>query len=649
MKEIAPVPNPQMRWPTPAKAWNVITLLLILAIVHGMLYSAITPLGQSPDEPSHLEYIKLIQEQRRLPDKNAVSLELRREIIASELVGTNFNRYFYPLPAGSLLLTTPPDIPGPSELVHPPAYYILGALTLLPFSHQDIATQAYIARLVSVLLSALAVLGTFLTARELFPHDSFLQLGIPLLIVFIPARTFIDSMINDDVAAELVMAFQFAVWARIFRRGFSIRRALALVMLIVAGLWVKRTTAFAIPLAVIALIVYHWNKTRKWQRNYRLLVPLLTTVALLLAGALCLTPVDALGWESRGSITPVRANDFAHSGVWAMRVQAAKPGQSARIEQVLPPRQLDKLAGQTLTLSAWVRTPAGEQRGYLALDDGTQWSTKEFTATTTWQRHELTARVALTSTRLVVNLGIPKGADSALYFDDISLTPRSTQVAMLPLAGPANFIRNGGGESAQWDLRPQIYRLLNKVLHLRVSPGTVRSILDWQRSLAYRETYWMEIRGLFTSFWAIFAVRQIQLGSGWYIALLLLCLLAVTGWARLLIRRWRGKQTGLQAWQGQVLCMFAIAAGMVIVLTILRIHPLPTTYVPHGRYLYVAVVPITTLLLVGWRELLPQTWRRSALLWGLLGFFTLDTLALACYVLPFFYAGGHWILLLGGS
>ena len=159
----------------------------------------------------------------------------------------------------------------------------------------------------------------------------------------------------------------------------------------------------------------------------------------------------------------------------------------------------------------------------------------------------------------------------------------------------------------------------------------------------------MEIRGLFISFWAIFAVRQIQLGPGWYIALLLLCLLAVTGWARLLIRRWRGKGASWQAWQGQALCVFAIAAGMVIVLTILRIHPLPTTYVPHGRYLYVAVVPITTLLLVGWRELLPQTWRRSALLWGLLGFFTLDALALACYVLPFFYAGGHWILLLGGS
>ena len=627
----------------------ILLLLLVLVIVRGLVYVAVTPLWRAPDEQNHFEYIAYILEAHRLPQPGDVSPTVRRELLAAMREAGWAEYSLYPIEDVSFLAETPQSIPGASQFGDISLYHLTCAIPLSLLSHQDVATQAYIARLVSVLLSALAVLGTFLTARELFPQDSFLQLGIPLLIVFIPARTFIDSMINDDGAAELVMAFQFAVWARIFRRGWSIRRALTLAVLIVAGLWVKRTTAFAIPLAVIALIVYHWNKTRKWQRNYRLLVPLLTTVALLLAGALCLTPVDALGWESRGSITPVRANDFAHSGVWAMRVQAAKPGQSARIEQVLPPRQLDKLAGQTLTLSAWVRTPAGEQRGYLALDDGTQWSTKEFTATTTWQRHELTARVALTSTRLVVNLGIPKGADSALYFDDISLTPRSTQVAMLPLAGPANFIRNGGGESAQWDLRPQIYRLLNKVLHLQVNPRIVRSIFDWQRSLAYLDTYWMEIRGLFISFWAIFAVRQIQLGPGWYTALLLLCLLAVTGWARLLIRRWRGKQTGLQAWQGQALCMFAIAAGVVIVLTILRIHPLPTTYVPHGRYLYVAVVPITTLLLVGWRELLPPAWQRSALLWGTLGFFTLDALALACYVLPFFYAGGHWILLLGGS
>jgi hypothetical protein len=503
--------------------------------------------------------------------------------------------------------------------------------------------------MVSVLLSALAVLGAFLTARELFPQDRFLQLGVPLLIAFIPGRTFINSMINNDVAAELVMALQFAVWTRIFRRGWSIRRALALVALIVAGLWVKRTTAFAIPLAVIALIVYHWNKIRKWKRSYRLLVPWLTTVALLLAGALCLTPVDTLGWEGKGSITPIRTNEFIHSGSWAMRVRATKPGQGAHIEQILPPGQLDKLAGQTLILSAWVRTPAGKQKGYLTLDDGIQWSTREFTATTTWQYYELTTHVALTATHLVVNLGIPKGTDSALYVDDISLASRSTQVAVLPLAGPPNFLRNGGGESAQWDLRPEIYRLLNNGLHLRISPGIVRSILDWQRSLAYLDAYWMEIRGLFISFWAIFAVRQIKLGPGWYVALLLLCLLALGGWARLLVQRWRGKQTGLQAWQSQALCVFAIAAGMVIMLTILRIHPLPTSYMPHGRYLYVAVVPITTLLLVGWREPLPQTWRRSALLWGILGFFTLDVLALACYVLPFFYAGGHWALLLGGS
>jgi len=626
----------------------ILTLLFVLVIVRGAVYIAVTPLWRAPDEQNHFEYIAYILEEHRLPQPDDVSSTVRRELLATMSEAGWAEYSAYPIKGVSFLAGTPQGIPGASQFGDAPLYYLTCALPLKLFSHQDMATQAYLARLVSVLLSALAVLGAFLTARELFPQDRFLQLGIPLLIAFIPGRTFINSTINNDVAAELVMAFQFAVWARIFRRGLSIRRVLALVALIVAGLEVKRTTAFAIPLAGMAFIVYHWNKTQKWKRVHRLLVPLLTAAALLLAGVLCLTPIDALGWESRGSIVPIRANDFTHSGSWAMRVQAKKPEQGARIEQILPPGQLDQLAGQTLTLSAWVRTPAGEQKGYLALDDGTQWSTKEFTATTAWQHHELTTRVALTATRLVANLGILSGTTAPLYFDDISLALQPG-VAVLSLAGRPNFLRNGGGESAQWDLRPEVYRLLNDVPHLGVNSGIVRSILDWRRSLAYRDTYWMEIRGLFISFWAIFAVRQIQLGPGWYVALLCLCLLAFIGWARLLVRRWRGKGASLQAWQGQALCAFAAAAGIVIALTILRIHPLPTTYVPHGRYLYVAIIPIITLLFVGWRELLPLAWQRSALLWGILGFFALDALALACYVLPFFYAGGHWVLLLGGS
>jgi hypothetical protein len=46
-----------------------------------------------------------------------------------------------------------------------------------------------------------------------------------------------------------------------------------------------------------------------------------------------------------------------------------------------------------------------------------------------------------------------------------------------------------------------------------------------------------------------------------------------------------------------------------------RLHPLGdgTPYIPRGRYLYWAMLPTTWLLIVGWRQLWPEQWRRLTL------------------------------------
>ena len=47
---------------------------------------------------------------------------------------------------------------------HPPLYYLLGALLLVPFSRCDLVTQLHVLRLGSLLLGTLTVLVAYLTA-----------------------------------------------------------------------------------------------------------------------------------------------------------------------------------------------------------------------------------------------------------------------------------------------------------------------------------------------------------------------------------------------------------------------------------------------------------------------------------------------------
>ena len=237
----------------PGNHWNSFLWLLIgLSLVRGVLYSAIIPPWQAPDEPTHYEYVRLLYEKRRLVRQEDTSLTLQREIIAS-MEEYNFWRFVH-----SKTLKVAADSfhsmwgPG-TQLDRPPLYYIF----CIPFYwlvvHQPMVVQLYTLRLVSVCLSALTVLVAFLTARELFPDDELLIAAVPAFVVFLPMFTHITSSINSDSLASLVASTIMYSLIVGLKRGFSGWRILGLAVLLFLGLVTKRTTVFTIPLALLVV------------------------------------------------------------------------------------------------------------------------------------------------------------------------------------------------------------------------------------------------------------------------------------------------------------------------------------------------------------------------------------------------------------
>lgn len=247
-----------------SKANILVPLVLMwLAILRGLLYAAAVPPWQAPDEFRHFEYVRLIVDKGRLVDYGDLSQPLQEEIIAS-MVDHQYWRFGYaPRPYDQ---ANPPhtfeEVVAPviaHSLYQPPLYYALAALWLFPFSQVDATTQLLIVRSFSVLLGAFTVLVAFLTTREVFPDDPFMTIGVPMMVALLPMHTSINSSVNSDNLAELLVSLVILVVIRSLRRGFLLHALLLLPLLLLAW-FTKRTALIGVPIALGAIPFCLWTR-----------------------------------------------------------------------------------------------------------------------------------------------------------------------------------------------------------------------------------------------------------------------------------------------------------------------------------------------------------------------------------------------------
>ncbi len=220
--------------------------VLLVAIVAayttiGVLYAALTPTWQVPDEPAHYNYVRALAEGRGFPvlehgDYDQAYLE--------RLKSERF----------------PPELP--IELVEyedhqPPLYYLLATPVYLLFGGAVLPL-----RLISVTLGALLLLVVFGTVRAIFPTQPGLALITIALIAFIPQHVAMTAGVNNDALAELVVGG--TLWALVVYVGGDRERDRPWqIGLLLAVALLTKTTAYAVVVVAMVAVLVRWRRGRR--------------------------------------------------------------------------------------------------------------------------------------------------------------------------------------------------------------------------------------------------------------------------------------------------------------------------------------------------------------------------------------------------
>ncbi|MEO7910552.1 MAG: hypothetical protein ABIV47_12960 [Roseiflexaceae bacterium] len=583
-----------------ALAWRMPALLATLTLLHGLLYIALLPPWQTPDEPTVFEYAALVAQLGRLPMNADRDLALEQRI-ADSLTRQHFFEY--------LTGHAPPAPPNDLEQARasffmprqvgsdPPLYFILAALPLKLLSTRPIEQQLLMLRLLGALVTTASVLCAYAAARELLPQTRGFALAVALGLALQPMFVFIGAGAGNDSLANLIGAAICWLLLRLLRCGISLRRAAALLALLIAGVLTKRTLLPETLLLTLLTLGWLFAQIVRAPRG----LP-----ARLAAGALVLLALGAGGWAS---LTFSRATALAADWVLpatgrpSPRVLHAPGSQQAALKlppglialQDLPDVTAEWAQNQTLHFSARVWTPEDAARGFIAINFG--WAKTEipFDADQNGRVVEVATFVPLYCPFLHVEIRSEKGT---IYVDQLS--------AESDRRHGLNILSNT--DVTEPALRPgSMLERVRRYLHWRELAWVWRS----DRLHEPAPLGWELPRILFASFWGQFGWMSLPLvgGTPWEPALVLICLgglLGTIGW----LASGRG-----EAWQRQAIMLLLLVGAAETLFPLLYAYTQPRSQaIQQGRYCFPALVPFMLLLALGWRTLLPARWRTGALI-----------------------------------
>lgn len=197
-----------------------IVLVLMLFIALGGLYSVITPLFEAPDEPWHFAYVQYGAGGRGLPIQ---SLDQPTHLARQE---ASQPPLYYLIAAAATFWIDTSDFPAilwenphygfavPGVVNDNKNLFIHTALESFPY--RGVVLAIHIARFVSVLIGALAVLFTYLLALQIFPDQKFLAAGAAALAAFVPQFLFISGAVSNDSTITAMSALSLWLIVRMF-------------------------------------------------------------------------------------------------------------------------------------------------------------------------------------------------------------------------------------------------------------------------------------------------------------------------------------------------------------------------------------------------------------------------------------------------
>lgn len=288
----------------PGGSRREIVAVAVLTFGSAATWSGITPMMQSSDELSHAAYVQVFAELGHPPRDRSNSGEVPEEMACWATVTRLQLARHYQTERPPWRRSGEDPCAGMNrkkdaaqyQAAQPPAYYAMAMLGYRTAAVLDrpLPDRLLLARLISALLAALTVVGSFLLVREAFPASPWPARAGALAAGLQPVMMFNHGVINSDALVFATTAAIAAVLARTWRRGPTLRRALLLGALIGLGLLAKITFILVVPIAIAVQLFTHLRRRE---------LPLRRRLGLV-----------AAGWGT--ALVPALAYLFLGSAIW---------------------------------------------------------------------------------------------------------------------------------------------------------------------------------------------------------------------------------------------------------------------------------------------------------------------------------------------
>ncbi len=245
---------------------RVITLLVLVAsAVFGLALVVIIPPWQSPDEPTHFEYAKVLA-LGDPPWSPRSDPGLQEEIIGS-LDRHNYWRYLRleePTPLPRTFRQTPFLSAAPSQIgKNPPLYYFLASLILRWPAARSLEFELYRLRLFSLFFTLLTVILVAGCAGEVFGRFSPLVPAATAVAAFIPQVLVIGTSVSPDPPINFIGAAVIYLVLRCRKNGFTPLRTALILCFLGLGLMINYKGLILLAVLSVVLLLHFLPRRRR--------------------------------------------------------------------------------------------------------------------------------------------------------------------------------------------------------------------------------------------------------------------------------------------------------------------------------------------------------------------------------------------------
>ncbi|MCL4499383.1 MAG: glycosyltransferase family 39 protein, partial [Chloroflexi bacterium] len=193
---------------SPDRAQKLAALLVVITLIKGLLFAALVPAWQAPDEPNYFKEIVSLAE------------------------------------SGSFVSVTG----------HPPLYAV-AAYIPYELAGAEQSNKVLAVRLLSVVCVSIAVYFTFKTARVVFPKEPFIQILAPAVATFNPQFTFIGASVNSDSMIAMWFSIITYLSVLIIRDSLDWKKSAGILALCVLAGLTKQRVYFLYPV-ILGVVAY---------------------------------------------------------------------------------------------------------------------------------------------------------------------------------------------------------------------------------------------------------------------------------------------------------------------------------------------------------------------------------------------------------